>query len=282
MSPACSPVGTILDGRWRLGAEIARAGAVLRRGTDLLQTRAVALKLPGAACDRGAWCGDIATEAAMLARFGARHRRIVALRGRGMAAGLPFLALDLLAGPDLRALLVPGKPLATAQVAALLGSIAEALALLHRDGVVHGDVSPGNLVLADDGVPVLVDFATARAAGTPWPRVLNPAYAAPAQFRAAQADPRDDVYALAVIAYEALAGHHPFARRVVQPGETPPPPPALAPAAWTVLRAALDGDAAARPCDIRDLAAALRRAVPWPARMRRAVSSYAGTMPCPA
>lgn len=265
-----------------MGAEIARAGAVLHRGTDLMQARAVALKLPHPSCDRSEWCRENANEAAMLARFGARHRRIVTLRGRGMASGLPFLALDLLAGPDLRALLAPCLPLAAARVAALLGGIAEALALLHREGIVHGDVSPGNLVLGDDGVPVLVDFATARAVGTPWPRVLNPAYAAPGQFRAAPADPRDDVYALAVIAYQALAGHHPFARRVVQPGEIPAPVPGLAASAWAVLRAALDGDAAARPHDIRVLAAALRRAVPWPARMRRAVSSFAGTLPCPA
>ncbi|MBS0558695.1 MAG: serine/threonine protein kinase [Proteobacteria bacterium] len=259
MFPGSDHAGTIVDGRWRLGPEIGRGRAALHRATDLATGEMVALKLPLPGADRALWRAAAETEAAVLGACA--HPGIVRLRGVGTLDGLPVLALQYLPGPDLRGACRTGEALAPERAARLLRSTADALAWLHGRGSVHGDVKPANLVCGTDGMPLLVDFATARPAGSVLPagaaRIVTTAYAAPGQLRGAAADPRDDVYALAVVAYELIAGRHPFARRGVQPGEIPPPPAAIAARGWEALRACLAWDASERPADARAVPEAL-------------------------
>ena len=270
MCPACNRADRVIDGRWQLGPEIGRAGAVLYRATDLSDGMDVALKLPREDVDPVIWRAEIEAEAAMLSRL--THPAIVRLHAVGTQDGMPILALHYLPGPDLRRDLQSGRIMAPAAAAQLLEGVADALAWLHRQGLVHGDVTPANLVRDENGAPVLVDFATVRPVGLApsrsAARVLTTAYVAPGQLRGAPADPRDDIYALAVIAYEMIAGRHPFARRCVQPGEVPQPPPGLPPPAWDGLRAALCEEAALRPADARAVPAALRRCESLPLAAR--------------
>lgn len=268
MFPACRRDGSaapLLAGRYRLLAEAGRGGsALVFRAVDITRGADVALKrLRPEFTDDAARRAELGAEAAALA--GLDHPAIVRLHGAGEAACVPFLALDWLAGPDLRATLRAGETLSPVDAARLLGGIGAALHSLHRQGLVHGDVKPGNLMRATDGRLVLIDFGNACRIGSQpagGARVLTPAYAAPDRLRAAPADPRDDVYALAVIAYELIAGRHPFARRPAQPGEVPAPVAGLAAGSWRWLRAALSHARAERPADPRGISA-LRRPASW-------------------
>jgi formylglycine-generating enzyme required for sulfatase activity/predicted Ser/Thr protein kinase len=104
-------------------------------------------------------------------------------------------------------------------------AMASALEFAHRAGIVHGDLKPGNVIMTDTGEVKVIDFGIARfiarpkqpgdaAADTQWEKLsaISPTYASPEMLEDQQPDPRDDVYALACIAYELFTGVHPFGR----------------------------------------------------------------------
>jgi formylglycine-generating enzyme required for sulfatase activity len=106
----------------------------------------------------------------------------------------------------------------------VIASIAGALDFAHRNHIVHGDLKPSNVIVTNSGDVKVIDFGIARFLRRPqeddeptedWERdfsALTPPYASPEMHDGAQPDPRDDIYALASIAYELLAGGHPFDR----------------------------------------------------------------------
>ena len=123
------------------------------------------------------------------------------------------LVMPLARGGSLRRLLDECGTLAAGQAVAVLAPIADALASAHRRGVVHGDVKPANLLFTSDGEPLLADFGVARHLGA---RALphlplrgTAAYLDPALLDGAAPDGASDVYALGVVAYEALTGRRP-------------------------------------------------------------------------
>ena len=254
----------LLAGRWRLGPEIGRGGsAVLRRAEDVVTGRIVAVKQPrrcDAADGRAELCAAMRVEAEILSRLG--HPSMPAIYAAGEENESPYLVLPYFPGPDLRTHLHRAGPMSPGEAAATLDNVANTLAWLHRAGWAHCDVKPANMVRNADDSFALVDFGSAAAAGAPrgpsHPRVLTPAYAAPGQIRGEAVDPRDDVYALAVIAYQLVTGRHPFAQRTVQPGECASQPVAMPLEGWTGLAAALNEDARSRPDDARQVLAALR------------------------
>ena len=133
-------------------------------------------------------------------------------------------------GPNLAALLAARPPLTAGEVVTLVVPLAGALAALHDAGLVHGDVSPANVVVRPDGRPVLVDVlgAVVRGAGTRDGRG-TPGFAAPEVERGDRPGPAGDVHALARVALAALtAGSHPALRAVLEqacaadPTERPP------------------------------------------------------------
>lgn len=114
-------------------------------------------------------------------------------------------------GGSLAALLAARGRLSGGEVVAILAPIADALASAHRRGVLHGDVKPGNIVFTSDGEPLLGDFGIARRlGGGPQGLAGTPEYMAPEVAGGAEPDERADVYALGVVAYEALCGVVPF------------------------------------------------------------------------
>jgi serine/threonine-protein kinase len=126
-----------------------------------------------------------------------------------------FLVMEYVDGDALSRTLARVGRLTPARTMALVAQAADALHAVHRTGVVHRDIKPGNLLVRPNGTLVLTDFGIARAAGatqlTATGLVLGTAsYLSPEVALGELATPLSDVYALGVVAYHCLAGRRPF------------------------------------------------------------------------
>ena len=136
---------------------------------------------------------------------------IVRVRDVGLDGGSAFYAMELVAGETLRARLDREGRLAPTLAADLVRRVALSLAALGREKVVHGDVKPSNVLVAETGETVLIDFGLAHRYGEPRPgRGGTPAYMAAELLRGEEPSVRSDVYALGVMLYEALTGRLPY------------------------------------------------------------------------
>jgi hypothetical protein len=221
----------------------------------------------------------VSREAALLAAL--RHPHLLRLRGvlpaaDGAAGSGLVLVLDHAAGGSLASLLAVRGTLAPGEVVTVAAPLAEALAHVHARGLVHGDVTPANVLLTGDGRPLLADLGVARLLGEQLGTVEGtPDYADPAVLRGAAPTPAADVYGLAATALTALGGPLPGG------GQGAAGPPwdltrvrELAPAAPLPLLEVLAAALAPRPEDrpiAAELAVALHDACPpQPVRRRPA------------
>lgn len=178
--------------------------------------RKVALKVAGSARHAAARQPvDFAREAAAVSAQAASH--VIQVFNHGVSGADAYLAMEYAARGSLAGHDASFTP---AAAVSFLGQAASALDRVHRQGWVHRDVKPANLLLREDGSLVLADFGCARRRGEVDPResgtvVGTPQYAAPEQSAGAAADPAADVYSLGAVFYWMLAGEPPF------PGQTP-------------------------------------------------------------
>lgn len=141
-----------------------------------------------------------------------------------------FITMELMEGSPLntfiKKVVKPKGGLPFAEAFPMIRDMAAALAYAHKQNIVHSDFKPGNAFLCNDGTVKVLDFGIARAVKNPLAGIggggdktlfdagklgaLTPAYASLEMLQGEDPDPRDDLYALACVAYELLAGRHPF------------------------------------------------------------------------
>ncbi|MDQ7904846.1 serine/threonine-protein kinase [Phytohabitans sp. ZYX-F-186] len=260
----------VLDGRYRLEGEIAQGaiGAVWR-AVDTVTGGLVAVKLlrPEAA-EQPELVRGFREEFGLLAAV--QHPSVVRPHRFVESGGRLAIVMDLIEGEDLRRRVRRDGPVPPAIAANIVAQVADALAYLHEQGIVHADVKPGNLVVPADGGPVrVVDFGVARriAAAPPTSIHATPEYAAPEVVGGAAPSATADVYALGIVLFELLCGRSPFRgggplqvlRRHGMCAAVPPP--GLPPIVWPVIEECLSPDPARRP-DARLVAARLRGVEP--------------------
>ncbi|HEU5358479.1 MAG TPA: serine/threonine-protein kinase [Gemmatimonadales bacterium] len=277
-----------LGAQYRLEGELGQGGmGVVFLARDVTLDRPVAVKVirPELAIHSSITQRFLA-EARLVARL--RHPNIVTVHTAGETAGLFYYVMDLVPGESLRQRLARVGKLPADEVTRIVADLADALAAAGRQGVVHRDMKPENVLLdRDTGRALLTDFGIARAMVAEGSNVITgqgmavgtPTYMSPEQAAGEDVDHRSDIYALGIVAYEMLAGYPPFrgasnaAVVAMQIAEAPVPiqklrpdtPPALAGA----VMKALAKDPAARWSDGLTFRRAVLGEVPLAARGRR-------------
>ena len=257
-----------LAGRYRIERELGGAGmSRVFVATETELDRQVVIKVLAPELAEGLSADRFAREIRLAARL--QHPNIVPLLSAGATDGLPWYTMPLVRGDSLRARM-NGGPIDPRTALRVIADVARALAYAHAAGILHRDIKPENILLAE-GVAVVTDFGIAKAISAAHTSATaatltqlgasigTPAYMAPEQATGdTDIDQRADLYALGVVAYELLAGQHPFAdKRTVQHlivahlAETPVPlathAPQLPPAINAIVMQCLEKDPAARP-----------------------------------
>jgi serine/threonine-protein kinase len=203
--------GGPLNDRYEVGPVLGRGGmSEVRDGWDLKLDRPVAIKVLHAG-GRPENRLRFATEARAAANLSGQH--IVVVYDVGEHQGMPFIVMERLPGVTLADHIARG-PLQPAFVQDVLDDVLAALALAHDAGIVHRDVKPGNVLFTATGEAKLADFGIAKLDGGVHTRtgeiVGSMAYLSPERLTSKPATPADDLYAVGVLAYEALTGRRPF------------------------------------------------------------------------
>jgi TolB-like protein/tetratricopeptide (TPR) repeat protein len=216
----------------------------------------------------------------------------VKLLDAGRAPHGPYLVLELLRGRTLGARLRDGPlPLTEALRVAVL--VARGVAHAHARGVVHRDLTPGNVFLCDDGGVKLLDLGMAHAFGHRLVAGGTPRYMAPEQRREAPEDERTDVFSLGVVLFQMITHKLPFPERhedASHPRHAPALDAPSVPGLGPLVARMLAQDPVSRPRDGGEVLAALESfraelerspAVPAPVRVRRRAGRGAATRPGP-
>jgi tRNA A-37 threonylcarbamoyl transferase component Bud32 len=277
--------------RYRLQKRIALGGsAEVWHARDRKLNRAVAVKrlhahlLPDPASRR-----RLAAEARAAGKL--KHHGIVEIYDVDTSGEMPALVMELVDGESLATRLDRDGPLPADEAARITADVAEALYHAHRQGLVHRDVKPGNVLIGRDGSTRLVDFGIAHSLAQAAERLTSagsvigtPRYMAPEQLRDGPIGPRTDLFGLGLLLHEMLTGRSPFsstapAALAQEEAAGPPAITAIDPALAAIIRACLAPDPADRPLHAGAVAAGLRG---WlEGRPQAALAVAAGEPPPP-
>lgn len=207
-------IGRLIDGRYQVRSRIARGGmATVYLATDLRLERRVAIKIMhGHLADDNTFKSRFVQEARSAARLA--HPNVVNVFDQGQDSDMAYMVMEYLPGITLRDLLKDYGKLTPEQTIDIVTAVLGGLAAAHKAGIVHRDMKPENVLLADDGRIKLGDFGLARAtsANTATGQALlgTIAYLSPELVTRGVADARSDIYALGIMMYEMLTGEQPF------------------------------------------------------------------------
>lgn len=200
-------------GKYQVLREIGRGGvAIVYEGKHPTLGRSVAIKmLSHELVYEHDFARRFLAEARLVAEL--RHQNIVQVYDQEQAYATFFIVMERLEGEELKSLIARG-PLAFEQARDILRETARGLKHAHERGIVHRDIKPSNLFIETTGRTKIMDFGIAGAPATEDDGgqgvVGTPGYIAPELLLGRGADHRADIYALGVVAYEMLAGVHPF------------------------------------------------------------------------
>ncbi len=241
MVDAGSVQGRTYGERYEIQRRIARGGmADVYLAQDKLLARPVALKVLFA---------ELSVDPSFVERFRREaqnaaklsHPNIVSVYDWGEDDSTYYIVMEYVDGTSLAALLREGGPLKADRAATIGAEVASALSFAHKNGVVHRDVKPGNVLIDERGVVKVTDFGIARARNTTenltqTGAVMGTAtYFSPEQAQGMPVDQRSDVYSLGIVMYEMITGKAPFTGdnpvtiALQHVRETPPPVRTVAP-----------------------------------------------------
>ncbi|HEX8222080.1 MAG TPA: protein kinase, partial [Chloroflexia bacterium] len=253
--------------------------ATVYRAHDTVLNRAVAIKVldPALSIDPKA-VERFKREAVTAANL--EHPNIVRVYDVQQDGNLHYISMRYVQGTTLREILQDNGPLPVETAVNIVVPVARALHYAHKNGVIHRDVKPGNILVEPDGSVMLSDFGIARAAGaaqaglTATGLVMGTAdYLSPEQISGRPAEPRSDIYSLGVVLYELLTGVTPFSGENTasvlyrQVHDTPPPLRSMNPRLPQELQPIIDRALAKNPSlrysDALDLARDLEEVARW-------------------
>ncbi|MES9899270.1 MAG: serine/threonine-protein kinase [Sedimenticola sp.] len=229
--PRIPQVGTVLKGRFVLEEEVGRGGmGAVYKSRDMRKEEArdrdpfVAVKVLNEDF-RGNPEAFIALQRETKKAQRLAHPNIATVYDFDRDGDLVFMTMELLEGESVEQLVkrVSSSGLPLQEALPIIEGMARGLEYAHERNIVHADFKPGNAFITSEGTVKVLDFGIARAVKRPgqaaqdatvfdpgkW-EALTPAYASCEMFDQATPDPRDDVYGLACVSYELLAGRHPF------------------------------------------------------------------------
>jgi len=284
----------VLGGRYELRGVLGRGGmAEARDGWDIRLDRPVAVKLLHPVFTTEP---DNRTRFEVEARAAAalNHPHIVSVHDSGEHAGTPYIVMERLSGQTLADVIAMG-PLPQPQVRSILDDVLSALAAAHAAGILHRDIKPANILFSALGDTKVADFGIAKSAGTAHTLtgqiVGTMAYLSADRIAGRPASVADDLYAVGVVGYEALAGRRAFpqenlvelARAVAD--VTPPPVAVLRPDVDPALAAVIERAMAREPHrrfgSANEMRAALAGRIGPPVDLRPPTRVLAAPLPDP-
>jgi serine/threonine protein kinase len=204
-------------GRYEILGELGQgAMGVVYKAKDPLIDRVVAIKtinLGLALEEKDEYEGRFYQEAKAAGRLS--HPNIVTIYDVGKSGDVAYIAMEFLHGKELRDIMNEGGLLPVDKALDIAAQVSQGLAYAHEHGIVHRDVKPSNIMVANDGHVKITDFGIARMASasvrTQTGMVVgSPKYMSPEQVMGKEIDQRSDIFSLGVMLYEILTGQAPF------------------------------------------------------------------------
>jgi serine/threonine protein kinase/beta-lactam-binding protein with PASTA domain len=232
-------INTLFDGRYRILRKLGSGGMAnvyLAEDEDLGRRVAIKILSERYANDES-FNERFRREAKSAASLS--HPNIVSIYDRGEADGIPYIAMEVIEGRSLKELILTRGPLPLATAIDYTHQILDALRFAHRNGIIHRDIKPHNILLGAENRAKVTDFGIARAGASQMTEVGSimgtAQYLSPEQARGAPVTAASDLYSVGIVLYEMLTGQVPFSGdsaieiAMKHLNETPRPPSSLRP-----------------------------------------------------
>ncbi|MFJ2618226.1 PASTA domain-containing protein [Glutamicibacter sp. NPDC087344] len=215
MSPALADpnLGTTLDDRYRIDHLLALGGmSRIYRGMDKRLHRAIVVKILN---------DNFASEATVRERFESEaviaanitHPNVVSIRDHNVTDNIVYLVMEYVRGRNLEQVISERGRFTPRQMLSVLEQVCNGLSAAHQEGIIHRDMKPANVLLADSGEVKVTDFGLARAASAHTQSatlVATLSHVSPELVSGAPADSRSDIYAVGIMIYQMLTGRLPY------------------------------------------------------------------------